>query len=144
MTAEGRLANRHPDIVLITHCEEEVHGVVEIIKEQFDSFRCLIKTDRTLEDINQLKPKVVLFALPSVKENITLYTMMIKSNSLGQNHYSVILCNNKESGLAFGCCLRNLFNSYFAYQPLYEPFRLKLIIYEGLTRCHAEQNSYDE
>ncbi|MEC8324748.1 MAG: response regulator [Pseudomonadota bacterium] len=144
VTSEGRLANRHPDIVLITHCEEEVHGVNEIIREQFDSFRCIVKDDAVIETINQLKPKVVLFALATVKENITLYTLMIKNQVLNENHYSVLLCNNKESILAFGCCLRNLFNSYFTHQPLYERFRLKLIVFEGLTRCEVEQTFYDE
>jgi len=140
MSAQGRLANRHPDVLLITHNEEEVHGVVEVIDEQFESFRCLIKTESVLEDIKQLRPKVLLFALANIKHSITLYTLIIKSKILDENHYSVLLCNNKESGLAFGSCLRDLFNSYFVYQPLYEKFRLKLIIYEGLTRCHAEQN----
>ena len=144
MTAQGRLANRHPDVLLITQSEEEVHGAVEVIKEQFESFRCLLKTDAILEDIKQLKPKVLLFALPTVKENITLYTLMIKSNVLLNNHYSVLLCNNKESSLAFGCCLKNLFNSYFVYLPLYEKYRLKLIIYEGLIRCEVEDNFHNE
>lgn len=144
VNGDSRLANRHPDIVLITHSEEEVQGVIEIIKEQFDSFRCIVKCDATLEVVYQLQPKVIMFSLATVKDNITLYTLMIKGNILNQNHYSILLCKNKESSLAFGCCLRNLFNSYFVHQPLYEKYRLKLIVYEGLIRCEVEQNFYDE
>ncbi|TLX48045.1 response regulator [Pseudoalteromonas phenolica] len=134
MKNHNRVAKRHPSILILAHKEEDVHGVNEIISEQTDDYSCLIIKKTAFEDIKQLAPKVLLFALSDVKKSICMYNQLIKRNYLIKNHYSVLLCSNKESGLAFKCCLKKLFDSYFVFQPLYEKFRLQLIIFEGLKR----------
>ncbi|KID55883.1 hypothetical protein JF50_16185 [Pseudoalteromonas luteoviolacea] len=143
MTSNNRIAKRHPSVLVLAHREDDVQGVTELIAEQTSDFRCLIVRKTALDDIQQLAPKVILFALSDVKKSICLYNLLIKENRLINNHYSVLLCNNKESGLAFKCCLRNLFDSYFVYQPLYEKFRLQLIVYEGLKQF-ANSDTYIE
>ncbi|ALO44035.1 response regulator [Pseudoalteromonas phenolica] len=134
MTNHNRITKRHPSVLVLAHREDDVHGVNEIISEQTKDFSCLIVKKTALEDIKQLAPKVLLFALSDVKKSVCLYNQLIKKNYLVKNHYSVLLCSNKESGLAFKCCLRDLFDSYFVFQPLYEKFRLQLIVFEGLKR----------
>ncbi|KZN70342.1 response regulator [Pseudoalteromonas luteoviolacea] len=141
MASINRIAKRHPAVLVLTHREDDVQGVTQLISEQTNDFRCLVVRKTALDDIEQLAPKVILFALSDVKKSICLYNMLIKEKRLVKNHYSVLLCSNKESGLAFKCCLKNLFDSYFVYQPLYEKFRLQLIVYEGLKQC-TDSNTY--
>ncbi|KZN50950.1 response regulator [Pseudoalteromonas luteoviolacea] len=143
MASNNRIAKRHPSVLLLAHREDDVQGVAELIAEQTDDFRCLIVRKTALDDIQQLAPKVLLFALSDVKKSICLYNLLIKENRLIKNHYSVLLCSNKESGVAFKCCLKNLFDSYFVYQPLYEKFRLQLIVYDGLKQF-ANSDTYIE
>ncbi|MCF6442897.1 response regulator [Pseudoalteromonas luteoviolacea] len=143
MASNNRIAKRHPSVLLLAHREDDVQGVAELIAEQTDDFRCLIVRKTALDDIQQLAPKVLLFALSDVKKSICLYNLLIKENRLIKNHYSVLLCSNKESGVAFKCCLKNLFDSYFVYQPLYEKFRLQLIVYDGLKQF-ANTDTYIE
>ncbi|MBQ4835252.1 response regulator [Pseudoalteromonas luteoviolacea] len=143
MTSINRIAKRHPAVLVLTHREDDVQGITELIAEQTEDFRCLVVRKTALDDIEQLAPKVILFALSDVKKSICLYNLLIKENRLVKNHYSVLLCSNRESGLAFKCCLKNLFDSYFVYQPLYEKFRLQLIVYEGLKQF-TNTDSYIE
>ena len=109
MKNHNRVAKRHPSILILAHKEEDVRGVNEIISEQTDDYSCLIIKKTAFEDIKQLAPKVLLFALSDVKKSICMYNQLIKRNYLIKNHYSVLLCSNKESGLAFKCCLKKLF-----------------------------------
>ncbi|MCF2859218.1 response regulator [Pseudoalteromonas sp. SMS1] len=143
MGSNNRIAKRHPAVLVLTNREEDIQGVAQLISEQTSDFRCLVVKKTALDDIEQMAPKVILFALSDVKKSICLYNMLIKEKRLVKNHYSVLLCSNKESGLAFKCCLKNLFDSYFVYQPLYEKFRLQLIVYEGLKQF-TDSDTYIE
>ncbi|RXE93041.1 hypothetical protein [Pseudoalteromonas phenolica] len=68
MTNHNRITKRHPSVLVLAHREDDVHGVNEIISEQTKDFSCLIVKKTALEDIKQLAPKVLLFALSDVKK----------------------------------------------------------------------------
>lgn len=140
---DNRLVCRHPKIVLIYQHEDDISCLLPIILDVNREFRVIANSKKLQSDIKQLNPCVVLFALDSVLQSTKVYLNLVEQKVLSTNHYSILLCNNKESGLSFQSCIKKLFNNYFVFQPLYEKLRLKLVIHEGLIKCQTAY-SFDE
>ncbi|WP_394199785.1 response regulator [Shewanella waksmanii] len=133
MMKKSNIVCRHPKVVMIYEHEEDIVGAASIISEQVADYRTL-PADRHIRDrLQQFKPSVILFAMNSITDSIELYTKLIDARVIDFIHYSVLMCKNKESSIAFRCCIKNVFDNYFVYQPLYEKFRLKAIVHNGLT-----------
>lgn len=132
MSSKPSLACRHPKVIMIFDNEDDILGAASIIAEQVEDYRTLSASVDIGEKIKELKPSVILFALATVEKSIELYTKVITDKDLDYPHQSILLCKNRESGVAFRCCIKGLFDNYFVYQPLYEKFRLKMIVHNGL------------
>lgn len=137
MTKQSHLACRNPKVIMIYENEEDVLGAASIIAEQVEEYRTILVNSEIGDKIKSLKPSVILFALTTVQKNIELYTKLISDKFLDYPHYSILLCKNRESGAAFRCCIKDIFDNYFVYQPLYEKFRLKMIVHSGLLISQA-------
>lgn len=127
------LSSRHPKVLLIHDSDEDILGAASIIAEQVDDFRAIHFDDKTSRQLKKYKPVVILFAMQTVNESIELYAELVANQTLVHIHQSILLCKNKESGIAFRTCIKNLFDNYFVYQPLYEKFRLKMIVHAALV-----------
>lgn len=140
MMKKSNIASRHPKVIMIYDHEEDIVGAASIISEQVPDYRTL-PADRHIKDrLQEFKPSVILFAMSTITDSIELYTKLIDAKVIDFIHYSVLMCKNKESGIAFRCCIKNVFDNYFVYQPLYEKFRLKAIVHNGLsiTQSHSQ------
>jgi len=127
------LSSRHPKVILIHDSDEDILGAASIIAEQVDDFRAVHLDQETAKLLDECKPAVILFAMQSVAESIELYAELVADQTLNHIHQSILMCKNKESGVAFRACIKGLFDNYFVYQPLYEKFRLKMIVHAALV-----------
>ncbi len=132
MTAHPTPACRHPKVIMLHDNEDDILGAASIIAEQVEEYRTIPVENDIGELVKKYRPSVIIFALSSVQKSIELYTQMITDQNIDYPHHSILLCKNRESGAAFRCCIKGLFDNYFVYQPLYEKFRLKMIIHNGL------------
>ena len=141
------LGSRHPDAIMVYDNEDDILGAASIIADQVEEYRTIANNDNTARMLIELRPSVILFALKSVAESARFYHELVDSKKLNFPHYSILLCSNRESGVAFRCCIKGFFDNYFVYQPLYEKFRLKMIVHGGLMlskhRTHY-QGFHDE
>lgn len=137
MTKQSHLACRNPKVIMIYENEEDVVGAASIIADQVEEYRTILVNFEIGDKVKNLKPSVILFALTTVQKSIELYTKLISDKFLDYPHYSILLCKNRESATAFRCCIKNIFDNYFVYQPLYEKFRLKMIVHSGLLISQA-------
>jgi hypothetical protein len=115
----GGMKNRHPKIVLIFDDEGNVSGPADILSTQATEYRTIALNNKTEIFLETIKPSVILFALSSVEKSVGVYSDLIEKGTLSYPNYSVLLCSNKESSIAFRCCIKGLFDTYFVYQPLY-------------------------
>ncbi len=129
---------RHPKVVLITDNVEECLGVSEVIKSNIEAFRVLIKPADIYQVLIDAKPIVILFAYQQIAKSVELYAELIKKNLFSYRHQTIVLCDNKESGVAFRCCFKKIFNNYFVHKPMYENFRLRLILQNMLSQQQGE------
>ena len=132
------VGSRHPKVVMIVDSDEDTSGAANILATHIDEYRTLTLDEDTAEYLNQITPSVILFALSNVEKSVEYYTFLVEESQLNHIHYSIVLCNNKESSLAFRCCMKNLFDNYFVYQPLYERLRLLMVVQSGLTQTQAD------
>lgn len=139
----AHLGSRHPKVVLVYGKEENVEGVAEILSAHVEQYRTVALNKTTKSLLVDTKPSVLLIALESVAAAIEYYGGLMQEEVMEHIHYTVLLCNNKESSLAFRCCMKGLFDNYFVYQPLYEKFRLAMIVHNGLART-ASSTLMDE
>jgi len=142
----AKLANRHPNVVMIFEHEDDIMGAANILTAQVDSYRSIKMTNKTTNFLTTEKPSVILFALADISKCIEYYALLVEEEKLEYPHYSVLLCNNKESSLAFRCCMKGLFDNYFVYQPLYEKFRLVMIVQNGLSQvlCIGKMDKFSD
>jgi CheY-like chemotaxis protein len=132
------LSSRDAKVIMVMHNEEDSHGASIIISQKIPDYRAIIKDDNTDDFIKEKKPTVILLSLENVDKCIEYYSYLVEGKYLEHIHYAILLCKNKESSIAFHCCMQGLFDNYFVYQPLYEKFRLLLIISSGLAYCESK------
>lgn len=132
------VGSRHPKVVMIVDNGEDTSGAANILASHIDEYRTILLDDKTTEYIHKTAPAVILFALSSIEKCVEYYTFLVEESELNHIHYSIVLCNNKESSLAFRCCMKGLFDNYFVYQPLYERLRLLMVVQSGLTETQAD------
>ncbi|XPF94235.1 response regulator [Colwellia sp. RE-S-Sl-9] len=132
------VGSRHPKVVMIIDSDEDTSGAANILATHIDEYRTVNLDDDTAEYLNQVAPSVILFALSNVEKSVEYYKYLVEESQLNHIHYSIVLCNNKESSLAFRCCMKNLFDNYFVYQPLYERLRLLMVVQSGLIETQTD------
>lgn len=140
MSSKNTLGSRHPRVVLIHDSREDILGTAHIIADQEKDFKALRLDNKTRKVLFECKPAVILFALTSVMDSVEFYSEVVADETLNYPHQSILLSSNKESGLAFHCCIKGLFDNYFVYQPLYEKFRLKFIVHAALMLTSSISN----
>ena len=137
-TVKSALASRHPQVLLI-HSVDLESGAAVIVSQHMEDFRAFKEGEKAIAAIKEFQPKILLLELNSVKESIAFYVSLVKEhNLLTYPHQVVLLCGNKEAGLAYAVCAKGTFYDYFVSRPIYEKFRLKSIL-NNLTKMLAIQ-----
>ena len=138
------VGSRHPKVVMVVDNEEDTLGAANILVSHIEEYRTIKLNDDTTQYLIQIKPPVILFGLSSVEKCVEYYKCLVDEHQMRHLHYSIILCNNKESALAFRCCMKNFFDNYFVFQPLYEKLRLLMVVQNGLTITKSNSNLKNE
>jgi len=137
------LSTRHPQVVMVFEKEDDISGISTIISNNINDYRAILLDDDTNNFLDETKPSIIIFALSTVDKCIEYYSELLAEQHLKSQHFAILLCKNKESGLAFRCCMKGLFDNYFIFQPLFEKLRLLMIIQSGLVQCKVK-DSIDE
>ena len=132
------LSNKEPKIIMLFDQAEEVEGANQILVKHIDDFRAIKSSKETAKFIKNSAPDVLIFALNSIDESIEYYSKLIEEGDISQKHSAILLCKNKESAIAFRSCIQGLFDNYFVYQPLYEKYRLLMIVQNSLRQCESQ------
>jgi len=122
--------------------EDNIVGVTKIISEFMTDYRAIRLNTKTKKYLKEVQPPVVLFNLSTLEKSITFYSELVESNTFKRPHFSIVLCSNKESSAAFRASIKGVFDNYFVSQPLYERYRLKMLIHHGLL-VTTKENEYE-
>ncbi|UUO24844.1 response regulator [Colwellia sp. M166] len=142
-TKSTPFSTRHPKVVMVFEKEDDISGISAIISNNINEYRAIPLDDETNNFLDETKPSIIIFALSTVDQCIEYYSELLADKHLKNPHFAILLCKNKESGLAFRCCMKGLFDNYFIFQPLFEKLRLLMIIQSGLVQCKVK-DSFDE
>lgn len=134
------LSTRHPQVVMVFEKEDDISGISTIISNNINDYRAILLDDDTNNFLDETKPSIIIFALSTVDKCIEYYSELLAEQHLKSQHFAILLCKNKESGLAFRCCMKGLFDNYFIFQPLFEKLRLLMIIQSGLVQCKVKDS----
>lgn len=135
-------AQRHPKVIVLCDEPSELAGVIEILSSQVSEFRTLTYQQDAEEVIVKTQPSIIIIARETVAKSIETYKVFAQSEILNYPHENILLCENKESGIAFRCCTKGLFNDYFIYKPMYENYRFKMILHNALNRTNDVSDVY--
>jgi CheY-like chemotaxis protein len=145
MAGNRTIAARHPKVIMLHSDNLDISSTAAIIAEQVDDYHTRLIDGTESESIITHRPPVILFALKSVTDSINYYKKLMEDEVINYPHKSILLCMSKESGLGFRSCIKGLFDNYFVYVPLYEKFRLKIIVHSALLAVEKEyQGVHDE
>lgn len=130
-------AQRRPRVVVLCDDPAELAGTIEILSSQVKEFRTLTSQQDAEEVIATTEPKLLIIAKESVSKSIESYKLLAESGLLNYPHENVLLCENRESGIAFKCCIKGIFSDYFVYKPMYENYRFKMILHNSLRKTEG-------
>ncbi|MGB0938450.1 MAG: response regulator [Colwellia sp.] len=140
MSKSLEIGERHPHVILLTNNMEDYKGVCELISSQVSAFRTIVKHADIYQVLIDSKPSIVLLGYSHISSSVQLYAELIEKKLFNYNHKTILLCDNKESGIAFKCCSKGLFDDYFVHKPMYENFRLRLILQKALQSIEGEEH----
>lgn len=135
-------AQRRPKVIVLCDEPSELVGVIEILSSQVNEFRTLTYQQDAEEVIVKTQPSIIIIARETVAKSIESYKAFAQAEILNYPHENILLCENKESGIAFRCCTKGLFNDYFIYKPMYENYRFKMILHNALNRTNDVSDVY--
>ncbi|MAD88475.1 MAG: response regulator [Pseudoalteromonas sp.] len=135
-------AQRRPKVIVLCDEPSELAGVIEILSSQVNEFRTLTYQQDAEEVIVKTQPSIIIIARETVAKSIESYKAFAQAEILNYPHENILLCENKESGIAFRCCTKGLFNDYFIYKPMYENYRFKMILHNALNRTNDVSDVY--
>ncbi|WP_404394934.1 response regulator [Pseudoalteromonas phenolica] len=135
-------AQRRPKVIVLCDEPSELVGVIEILSSQVNEFRTLTYQQDAEEVIVKTQPSIIIIARETVAKSIESYKAFAQAEILNYPHENILLCENKESGIAFRCCTKGLFNDYFIYKPMYENYRFKMILHNALNRTNDVSDIY--
>lgn len=111
-------AQRHPKVIIICDDPAEMTGVVDIVASQVNEYRTLTSHKEVAEVLTESPPGVIVIARKTVAKSVEIYSLLAKHGLLNYAHENILLCENKESGVAFRCCMKGIFTDYFVYKPM--------------------------
>ncbi|MEQ2354536.1 response regulator [Pseudoalteromonas piscicida] len=130
-------AQRHPKVIIICDDPAEMTGVVDIVASQVNEYRTLTSHKEVAEVLTESPPGVIVIARKTVAKSVEIYSLLAKHGLLNYAHENILLCENKESGVAFRCCMKGIFTDYFVYKPMYENYRFRMILHNALVRTEG-------
>ncbi|NTS77130.1 response regulator [Catenovulum sp. SM1970] len=137
MKVNSSIICRHPKVIMI-HDHREDSGAAAIISDCVRQFRSFRIGDEAVKAIQEYQPYILLIEVETVADALRHYVTLVKEfDCLQHPHHVVLLCPNKEVGLAYDICSQGVFYDYFVSRPMYEKYRLKSII-------NTLAKSYDE
>ncbi|WP_046004704.1 response regulator [Pseudoalteromonas rubra] len=134
-------AQRRPQVIIICDNTDELTGVIEIVEAHTDAYRTVFHWEETAELIVETNPPIILMAKNDVAGSIEIYTELSKQGLLNYPHKNILLCENKESGIAFKCCMKDIFSDYFVHKPMYENYRFRMILHNALNQVSGSNKS---
>ncbi|GEK09633.1 response regulator [Pseudoalteromonas peptidolytica] len=131
-------AQRHPKVIIICDDPAELTGVVDIVASQVKEYRTFTSYKEVAELLSEAPPGVIVIARKTVAKSVEIYSLLAKHGLLNYAHENILLCENKESGIAFRCCMKGIFTDYFVYKPMYENYRFRMILHNALVRTEGK------
>ncbi|WP_419147668.1 response regulator [Pseudoalteromonas 'SMAR'] len=130
-------AQRHPKVIIICDEPNELTGVADIVASQVNEYRVFTSHKEVAELLSEAPPDVIVIARKTVAKSVEVYSLLAKNGLLNYPHENILLCENKESGVAFRCCMKGIFTDYFVYKPMYENYRFRMILHNALIRTEG-------
>ncbi|MEC4091740.1 response regulator [Pseudoalteromonas rubra] len=134
-------AQRRPQVIVICDKTDELTGVIDIVEAHTEAYRTVFHWEETAELIVEANPAIIIMAKNDVASSIETYTELSKQGLLNYPHKNILLCENKESGIAFKCCMKDIFSDYFVHKPMYENYRFRMILHNALSEVSGSNKS---
>lgn len=134
-------AQRQPQVVVMCDKTDELTGVIEIVEAHTEAYRIVFHWEETAELIVEANPAIIIMAKNDVTSSIETYTELSKQGLLNYPHKNILLCENKESGIAFKCCMKDIFSDYFVHKPMYENYRFRMILHNALNEVSGSNKN---
>ncbi|KNC67496.1 response regulator [Pseudoalteromonas ardens] len=134
-------AQRRPQVVVMCDKTDELTGVIEIVEAHTEAYRIVFHWEETAELIVEANPAIIIMAKNDVTSSIETYTELSKQGLLNYPHKNILLCENKESGIAFKCCMKDIFSDYFVHKPMYENYRFRMILHNALNEVSGSNKN---
>lgn len=128
-------------VVIVCDKTDELTGVIEIVGAHTKAYRTVFHWEETTKLIIDCSPAIIIMAKDDVAGSIETYTELAKQGLLNYPHKNILLCENKESGIAFKCCMKDIFSDYFIHKPMYENYRFRMILHNALNEVSGSKKS---
>lgn len=129
---QPKIKTENLNILLIYNNKDDILATSKRLSDYFESFKSVHCNDSELKTYLKLKPKVVLVGFTTTEESVEYYSEGVQEQLFEFPHMSLLLCENKQAGMAFDYCVQGLFDDYVVFKPLYEVYTLCYRVFQAL------------
>lgn len=133
------LTSPNPDAVMVYSNAEDARPAAVTLIGYMKNCRIMPSADDTIDFIKASKPSVLLFALENIKSSVRFYKECLDFHKIKHKHKAIVLCTNRESGIAYTICQKGMFDDYFVFKPIYEKHRLKMLVHNAIVDVKSNE-----
>ena len=130
---------RHYEVLVIGESRNTVDEVTEWVAQETEKYDSVISSDRTVRLKKNARYQLIVLCFEELADSREMCERLVEEfDSRGQEVPAIIvLCSKDEMKEAFALCDAGTFDNYVIFRPLYDPYRLQLVLRHNLRYQRA-------
>lgn len=129
------------NIIIAGDSEDELQTVRGLLPKDIGDCWSVNNISEAVRLFTEKRPNVLILSFLEINDAEAFYLTLYRQCPQIQEikHQTLVLCKSAEAERAFNLCKGGSIDDYVVNRPLYDPFRLKLSIYQALEREDTRQ-----
>lgn len=127
-------------VLIAGDSDDELQAVRELLPRDIGDIWSVNNISDAIRLFAEKHPNVLILSFQEISNAESFYLTLFRQSPkiLEIEHQALVLCKSAEAERAFDLCRKGGIDDYVVNRPLYDPFRLKLSIYQALKRQDAK------
>ena len=137
------MPDKEQGILIVTDSEEEGRAIRKLMAADMGETWCVNTDADGVRLFTEKSPAVLILSFEEISKAELFYLTLHRQCQQIQAipHKSLLFCSNKEAEAAFQLCRKGIVDDYMVNRPLYDPFRLRLSVYQALGNSILKRQS---
>jgi len=132
-------------ILILAENQIDIDEPSSLIGENFGTIYSSTDEKTARELLEKYKPSFLVFNFDSAKKSLRLYQKLVHDAGETQDfpHTAILLCIASDLKVAYQLCEQEIFDDYIIFKPLYDPYRLRLMLQSTISTSSLKESWED-